>query len=124
MARITVTAAETTDPRFVQVRLSTDSRQKADDPDAEEYRAILEVVVEQDAETVQEMSDIALTLTSEDTLTGSFNGSPDVVIDSIVGFPFKLIDQTYTELEAQGSKFFRGKLVWVSTTTWFTLLWT
>jgi len=125
MAQMQFTAETTDEARIKSVHLSTERRTDPDDGITEQMRAVLTVVIEQDAYNISGVENFTETVSRRDSLTGTMNGSDDVTLEPAVasGFSqFNLLDQQYDEMEAKGSLFFRGTSVWQAMGEWETLV--
>ena len=126
MSVVVITSEKNNDPVVDLYQLSTES--KTLDGGDEESRAVLRVVISQEALNVTDVSQPVDTLESELSLTARFNQSTSVQILPLKDafddtYPFKLVDQSYTPYESKGSRMFRGTKEWVSVTPWVSLTW-
>ena len=96
MAQMQFTAETTDEARIKSVHLSTERRTDPDDGITEQMRAVLTVVIEQDAYNISGVENFTETVSRRDSLTGTMNGSDEVTLEpaSTAGFGrFNLMDQ-------------------------------
>jgi len=130
MARVVIAAEKTTKPVLLSYKLTTEDRPKEGTTDDYEFRAILRVIVEQTAENITFVGTPSNNLSVFDSLTVRFNQDSEVTIEPLynsffdTAYPFKLVDQDYSQYEAKGSKFFIGTLEYVCVSDWEDLVWT
>lgn len=129
MSLVVITAEKTNDAVLVSYDLSTESRFKDDSTTEEEYRAVLRVVVSQEAQNVSDVSPPTDEIYETSLLNVRFNRDSLVTLyplDSPTeggSYTFKLINQSFTPYEAKGSTFFSGVKEYVSVTPWGDLAW-
>ena len=126
MSEVVFTAEKVNEAVVEAYQLSTESKEL--DDGTEQSRAILRVVISQEAKNITDVSQPADTLSIAQTLTARFNQSASVVIFPLKDsdgneYPFKLVDQDYTPYESKGSRFFHGVKEWVSVTPYIDLTW-
>ena len=131
MSLVVITAEETNDAVLVSYKLSTEDRpiDSGDDDSEDEYRAVLSVVISQEARNVTEVSQPTNTLKIRDSLDVRFNQNVLATILPLTSengeilYKFRLVDQDYHTYSEKGSTFFQGVLEYVSVSDWEELIW-
>jgi len=128
MSFVSITAEKTNDAILEQYILSTESRLKSGSTTDEQFRAMLRVVISQEAQNVSAVSQPTSTLYVLPSLNVRFNRDSLVTIyplqdTSATAYSFRLVSQDYTPYQVKGSTFFHGVLEYVSVTPWEDLSW-
>jgi len=128
MSLVEVTAEKTNDSVLLGYKLSTESRLKTGSDTIEEMRAILRVVIGQQAQNVSAVSQPRSLLYTTATLNVRFNRDSLITLYPLKDisnntYNFRLVDQDYTPYAVKGSTFFDGVLEYVSVTPWEELTW-
>jgi len=129
MSFVEVTAEKTNDAVLESYSLTTESKPRDGSDTLEDFRAVLRVVISNEAQNVSAVSQPTATLAIANTLNVRFNRDALVTIYPLVNSDgstetvFKLVSQEYTPYDVKGSTFFRGVLEYVSVTEWESLSW-
>jgi len=129
MSFVILTAEETNDAVLVSYKLSTEDRLVEGSETEYEYRAVLSVIISQEARNVSEVSQPTNQIYSKDSLTVRFNQLATAEILPLTNlqgdttYNFRLVDQDYHSYSAKGSTFYQGVKEYVSVSEWEELFW-
>jgi hypothetical protein len=128
MSFVEITAEKTNDPVLISYDLSTESRFKNNGNTDEEFRAVLRVVISNEAQNVSGVSQPTSTLATYPSLKVRFNRDSLVTIYPLqdtdaTSYNFNLVSQSFTPYQSKGSTFFNGTKEYVSVTPWEDLEW-
>lgn len=131
MSVITSTAEKLTDPNMlISARLWTETQKDPNDLEAEQYRAVFQIVIERDAFNMVAFSQPTDELVSRENLPVRFNETTSInllPLKSSTGsdtYPFKLVEQGFAPKGQRGSQFVNLTQTYTSTSPWLTLEWT
>jgi len=130
MSTVKITADKRSDAVLVGYELSTESRFKSGSTTEEQYRGVLRVTIQQEAQNVSNVEQPNDSIKNETSLSVRFNRDSLVTLYPLksavfpnASHPFRLINQSYTPYESKGSTFFSGIKEYVSVTGWTDLSW-